>query len=287
MKRRAAPRGELATFAREHFEHHGLGYDVFRKGQGPAVLVLTEMPGISPQVLGFADRLVALGLTAVLPDLFGIAGRNPVVGGVAANGLYYARSMVSVCIRREFNILAAGERSPVVDLLRRLAVQEHQRCGGPGVGVIGMCFTGGFALAVAAEPCVLAPVLSQPSLPFAMTSGRRGSIDCEPEALDALAKRCAREDLSVLGLRFRGDPMVPKERFAYLREKLGDAFVAVELEQADGHPRNPLPRHHSVLTLSLIDEPGQPTRAALDRVLALFTDKLLGGAQAASVKTQL
>ncbi|WP_437498125.1 dienelactone hydrolase family protein [Sorangium sp. So ce1099] len=269
-----APEGDLATFARERFTHGGATHDVYRKGKGPAVLVLTELPGISPQVLGFADRVVALGCTAVLPSLFGTAGRDPFQDKVAG-ALYAVSSMVRVCISKEFTVLAAGRSSPAVDWLRALAASEHQRCGGPGVGVVGMCFTGGFALAMAADARVLAPVMSQPSLPFGLTEDRRRAVDCEPAALDAVAQRCDREGLRVIGLRFKGDPLVPEERFQFLRERLGEGFVAVELEQADGHPEGPLKKHHSVLTGSLIDAPGEPTRAALDRVLQLFRDKLL------------
>ncbi|WP_437756323.1 dienelactone hydrolase family protein [Sorangium sp. So ce1389] len=269
-----APEGDLATFERERFTHGGAAHDVYRKGKGPAVLVITEMPGISPQVLGFADRVVALGCTAVLPSLFGTAGRDPLRPRVPSI-LYAVSSMARACVSKEFTVLATGRSSPIVDWLRALAASEHRRCGGPGVGVVGMCFTGGFALAMAADARVLAPVLSQPSLPMAVTESRRRAIDCDAATLDAVAQRCDREGLRVLGLRFKGDPLVPEERFQFLRERLGEGFVAVELEQADGHPREPLKKHHSVLTGGLIDAPGEPTRAALDRVLQLFRDKLL------------
>ncbi|AUX28272.1 MULTISPECIES: dienelactone hydrolase family protein [Sorangium] len=270
-----APEGDLATFQRERITHQGETRDVYRKGKGPAVLVLTEMPGISPQVLGFADRVVALGCTAVLPDLFGTAGRDPLQPSRLSGALYALSTMAKACVSKEFTVFATGRSSPVVDWLRTLAASEHERCGGPGVGVVGMCFTGGFALAMAADARVLAPVMSQPSLPFGLTESRRRSVDCDPATLDAVAQRCDREGLRVIGLRFKGDPLVPEERFQFLRERLGDGFVAVELEQADGHPEGPLKKHHSVLTGALIDAPGEPTRAALDRVLQLFCDKLL------------
>jgi dienelactone hydrolase len=141
-----------------------------------------------------------------------------------------------------------------------------------------MCFTGGFALAMASDARVLAPVLSQPSLPFGITASRRASIDCSREDLEVVKGRCAREGLRVLGLRFEGDPAVPPERFAFLRHELGEAFVGVELRQADRHPKGPLPKAHSVLTADLVDEPGTPTRAALDRVLELFRTRLLASA---------
>lgn len=271
-----APNGDLESYVREAgFTQGAISHDVYRKGSGPAVLIITEIPGISPQVLGFADRVVALGCTAVLPDIFGEAGRDPEAGNKASQALYMASAIGSVCIRREFTNLAAGRTAPVVDWLRALAVAEAKRCGGPGVGVVGMCFSGGFALAMATDPCVLAPVLSQPSLPIGLSKRMRASIDCSAEDLERVKERCAKEELKVLGLRFHGDPLVPRERFQFLREQLGDAFISVELSQADGHPDSPMLRHHSVLTRDLIDEPGQPTRLALDQVLALFKSKLL------------
>jgi dienelactone hydrolase len=274
-------RGDLATYSRARFARAEYAYDVYRKGQGPAVIILAEMPGISPQVLGFADRVVALGCTAVLPHLFGTPGRDPLVRDLSTS-LYAASTLARACVSREFTTFATGRSSPVVSYLRALARHEHERCGGPGVGVVGMCFTGGFGLAMAVEPCVLAPVLSQPSMPIGPTADHRRGIDCSREDLQRVKQRCATDGLQVVGLRFHGDPLVPAERFDFLRDTLGEAFVAVELDQADGHPDSPLPRHHSVLTASLIDEPGARTRDALDRVLDLFRTRLLLDADLAS-----
>ncbi|HUF98335.1 MAG TPA: dienelactone hydrolase family protein [Ilumatobacter sp.] len=273
-----APIGDLSTFSETPFDHGGSSYQVFRKGSGPAVLVITEMPGISPMVLGFADRVVALGCTAVLPDLFGTAGRDPLAGNKVVGQLRSFGTVLGTCIRRDFTALAAGKSSPVVDWLRALAHHEHAECGGPGVGVVGMCFTGGFALAMAVDDVVLAPVLSQPSLPFPISKKHKASIDTSPADIDIVAGRCANDGLKVIGLRFDGDPYVPKERFRYLEQKLGSGFVAVELAQSDGNPSGPLPHRHSVLTGDLIDEPGERTRDALDQVLNLLETKLLPGA---------
>ncbi len=267
------PAGVLSSFEATTFTQDGVMHRVLRKGTGPAVIVITEMPGISPQVLGFADRIVALGCTAVLPDLFGTAGRDPLDRRLS-NRMAALRTMVGACISREFTVLATGHSSPITHWLRGLAMQEHQRCGGPGVGVVGMCFTGGFALAMAVDPVVVAPVLSQPSLPLPITAARKCAIDCSDADLAVVARRCADTGLRVLGLRFEGDPLVPAERFAFLRQRLGDGFVAVTLSQNDGHPNGPLPRHHSVLTADLIDEPGEPTQAALTQVLDLLAAKL-------------
>lgn len=272
----AAPVGDLASFDAERFTHEGSTRRVFRKGTGPAVLVITEMPGISPMVLGFADRVVALGCTAILPDLFGDAGRDPMAGNRVLNQVRAAGTILTTCISRDFTAFATGRSSRVVDWLRALARREHGRCGGPGVGVVGMCFTGGFALAMAVDDTVLAPVLSQPSLPFPVSKRHRASIDTSDEDLRRVADRCAAESLRVIGLRFEDDPFVPRERFEMLRRRLGDHFVPIELKQSDGNPNGPLGHRHSVLTGDLVDEPGEPTRDALDAVLALFREKLLG-----------
>ena len=269
-----APRGDLATYERGTFTHEGIRHEVFRKGKGPAVLVVTELPGISPEVVGFADRVVALGCTAVLPSLFNQTFDPHLQRGLRMR-LSYLSTVVKVCVKREFNAFVAGRSGRVVDWLRALASREHARCGGPGVGVVGMCFSGGFALGMAVDPHVLAPVLSQPSLPIGLSRRARSGIDCDEQALTRVRERCEREGLRVLGLRFRGDPLVPRERFAFLQERLGDGFIAVELAQSDGHPASVMAKHHSVLTQDLIDEPGQPTHAALEQVLALFRAKLL------------
>jgi dienelactone hydrolase len=273
--RARAPKGDLDTYERFPFTDGRFTHDVYRKGTGPVVIVITEMPGLSPMVVGFADRVVALGCTAVLPDLFGRAGKDPEALSKLALLGYGLRTVGGVCVSREFTLLAAGKSSPIIGWLRALAHQEQARAGGPGVGVVGMCFTGGFALAMAVDGLVIAPVLSQPSLP----SGRwnRRAIDTSDADLATIRQRCDTEGLRVLGLRFHGDPLSPGARFALLREKFGESFVGVELRQEDGHPDGLMRKHHSVLTGDLIDEPGEPTRAALEQVLELFRSKLVAG----------
>ncbi|MDI3387694.1 dienelactone hydrolase family protein [Streptomyces sp. B-S-A8] len=267
---------DLSGFERDSFTYRGVTHDVLRCGDGPAVVVIAEMPGITPKVLAFAERVAAIGCTAVLPVLFGRPGRDPhpAAHGKLKARAYLASSILRVCVSREFTAFAVGRSSPVVDWLRGLAAYEHERCGGPGVGAVGMCFTGGFALAMAADERMLAPVLSQPSLPMPATGRRAAGIDISSADLAKVKDRCARDGLRVHGLRFRSDRLVPDERFAFLRRELGEAFVAVELDDADADPeavRDP----HSVLTEHLIDEPGQATRAALDGVLDLLRTRLL------------
>ncbi|MFD7610680.1 dienelactone hydrolase family protein [Streptomyces sp. NPDC059828] len=267
---------DLNGFALSTFTQEGVTRQILRRGTGPAVIVLAEVPGITPKVVEFAERVAALGCTAVLPVLFGHPGRDPhpSAHGWLKSGLYTAATLWKVCVSREFTLLATGRSSRVVDWLRALAAHEHERCGGPGVGAVGMCLTGGFALAMAVDDRLLAPVLSQPSLPVAVTRNRAAGIDISAADLATVRGRCEREGLQVLGLRFRGDRLVPGDRFAFLRRELGDAFTAVELDDMSANPEAVMPPH-SVLTEHLVDEAGQPTRTALDQVLDLLRTRLL------------
>jgi dienelactone hydrolase len=268
---------DLLDFQHDTFTHEGTTRTLFRQGSGPAVIVMAEFPGISPMVFDFARRITRLGCTAVVPHLYGNPGRDP---SPAAHGLASALANVAgqiglICISREFVVLASGRTSRVVHWLRALAGHEHQRCGGPGVGAVGMCFTGGFALAMAVDDRLIAPVMSQPGLPLAFTSRQKCSIDVSPSDLAQVKQRCA-DGLSVMGLRFRGDRRSPAERFDFLREQLGDAFIAIELEDADANADAVL-SPHSVLTEHLIDQPGQPTQAALHQVLDFLRSRLVEG----------
>lgn len=262
----------LSEFERTEFSHQGTTRDIFRLGTGPAVVVIAEMPGITPKVAGLARRIAAIGCTAVMPHLFGQPGRDPSPGG-KPDLRYTLSSMVPTCISRDFTVWATGRTSPVIDWLRALARHEHERCGGPGVGAIGMCFTGGFALAMATDDRLLAPVLSQPSMPLGVTKAQRASIDISPDDLAIVKERCA-AGLEVLGLRFRSDKLVPSARFRFLERELGSSFRAIELDEDAANPDSRMPAH-SVVTEHLVDEPGQPTREALDAVLELFRSRLL------------
>jgi len=237
---------------------------VFQRGAGPAVIIIHEIPGLHPLVLRFADRVAEAGMTVFLPSLFGEPGR-PVTTG------YGLRVMANaICIRREFNVWSAGRSSPIIEWLKALARKAHAECGGAGVGAIGMCFTGGFALAMMAEPAVVAPVLSQPSMPFPVGSKKRaGGIDASPEEVACARKRFAEEGLSMIGLRFKSDSMVPDSRFATYRREFGDKFEAIELEDQDAAPSNRPP--HSVLTIHMRED--GPSKAAEQRVIAFFRER--------------
>jgi dienelactone hydrolase len=226
---------------------------VFVAGQGPAVIVMAEMPGISPLVARFARWVRDAGFTVWMPDLFGRAGAPLTLG-------YALGSMLRGCVSREFKAFAANESSPVIDWLRALAAHAHPLCGGRGVGAIGMCFTGNFALSLMLEPAVRAPVLSQPSLPM----GRAAGMHISPGELAQVKARMEKEDLSVLAYRFAGDSFCKAERFAAYQAALDSA----------ANPNAPMKNPHSVVTVHLIDREGEPTRAARDEILAFFRQRL-------------
>ncbi|MFW0790953.1 dienelactone hydrolase family protein [Gordonia sp. CPCC 205333] len=264
----------LDDFTRDIFTHRGVTHRVYTKGSGPAVIVMAEIPGITPKVADFARRVADRGMTVVMPSLFGEDGLDAnitSVGDVGAVAKAMTKVAGRICISREFTQLATGKSSPVVTWLRALAADAHERFGGPGVGAVGMCFTGGFALAMSVDDRMLAPVLSQPSLPFRPVGSAR-NIDISPGDLDKVKVRCA-AGLQVLGLRFEGDKLAPGARFDFLREQLGDAFIGVELPDSTANPDAQIPPH-SVLTEHLIDEPGEPTHDTLLQVLDFFATKL-------------
>jgi dienelactone hydrolase len=240
---------------------------VFRRGSGPGVVIMHEIPGITPEVAGFGRRVADAGFTAVLPVMFGTPGKPFSIP-------YVMGQMARACISREFHVLASGRSSPITDWLRALCREVHGQCGGPGVGAVGMCLTGNFALSLMVDDAVMAPVLSQPSLPFPVSPRHRAAIHLSDEDL-AVVKRRSGAGCGVLGLRFSDDPMVPAARFDTLRRELGAGFEAIEIDSSPGNAHG-IPRTaHSVLTKDLVDETGHPTRAALDRVLALFRERLL------------
>jgi len=243
---------ELDGWQRGEFSAAGFTHTTYRKGTGPGVVVVHEIPGITPGVLRFAEEVVAAGFTVVMPLLVGEVGRDVSQG-------YLASSMSKICVSREFTTMAMKKTSPVIAYLRALARQLHEDVGGPGVGAIGMCFSGGFALGMMLDELMVAPVLSQPSLPFAMGRARGADLNLSPDDAVVIANRAA-AGCQVLGLRFTGDKLVG-DRFTSLRTLLGDAFVAVEFPSTKKSD-------HSVLT-------EQRQEDGVARVLGFLREKLL------------
>jgi dienelactone hydrolase len=257
----------IADYSEFSFKDEGIEHLVYRRGEGPAVVVMHELPGLTPEVVRFANWVADAGFTVFVPCLFGKAGEEyKVVQSYA--------SMARACIRREFNVLARRHSSPVTAWLRALCRHAFDELGGPGVGAIGMCMTGNFALALLVDEHVMAPVLSQPSLPFSVSKSHRESLHLSDTELAAV-KRRTKAGLPVLGLRFSNDFLCPKERFVTLRRELGDAFESIEIDSDPGNANGLGPRSHSALTYALVeDDPEHPTFQARDRVIEFLQEQL-------------
>jgi len=256
----------LEDFTTFSFTHLDCERTVYRKGTGPAVLLMHEVPGITVEVAHFARRVVDAGFTVFMPHLFG-----PV--GVKTSPFNRFPELVKLCINREFHVLAENRSSPVADWLRGLGRHIHEEMGGRGIGVVGMCVTGNFALTLTLDPWVLAPVLGHPSLPLPITPAKAAAVHVTPETFANARRRSAEDGLKVLGVRFHGDTLFCRApRFETLRRELGDAFEGIELPALSAK-RQPEPPH-SVLTIGLVDRAGEPTHEAVERILAFLSERL-------------
>jgi len=223
---------QLDGWEHSEFTAAGITHGVFRRGSGPLVIVIHEIPGITPKVRRFAEEVVDRGFTVAMPILIGTPDRPATRG-------YLASTFAKVCVSSEFTTWAVGRTSPIIGWLRALGRSLHAEVGGSGIGAVGMCFSGGFALGMMVDELMQAPVLSQPSLPIAVGADRASDLSLSPDDLQAVVQRAA-NGCEVLGLRFTGDRMVGT-RFETLRRLLGDAFIAVELPSSASSD-------HSVLT---------------------------------------
>jgi dienelactone hydrolase len=274
-----APVSDLTGWNRTPFTGSGITHECYEKGTGPGVVLLPEVPGITPEVLALAEHLVGAGFTVVVPSLYGTPGRTETAG-------YALPVMARLCVATEFRAFATNARRPVADYVRALARDLAGRTPGAGVGVIGMCFSGGFALAAAVDDSVLASVLSQPSLPLPLGAARRADPGLSADELDRVAERTTTGGLCVLGLRFSGDRLAPPERFAGLRSRLGEAFEVIELDASPGNAAGFPSAAHSVLTREVRDTPGHPTLVARTRVTEFLRDRLAPAARPAAPEPQ-
>ncbi|MFH8795890.1 dienelactone hydrolase family protein [Streptomyces sp. NPDC017941] len=259
----------LDDFVRRVVDVGGVTKTVYVAGSGPAVVLMPEMPGISPDVARFGRWLREAGLCVYLPSLFGVDGAYP---GADAGQRVVRRA----CVSAEFRAFAGGGTSPVVSWLRGLARLAHTECGGPGVGAVGLCFTGNFALTMTLEPAVVAPVVNHPSLPLDDPAG----LEIGADDAAAVAGRVERDGLKVLAYRFENDTWCTGRRFAAYRALLGDAFdgrvLAAGTANTDPPPffRDVVGCAHSVVTAHLVDREGHPTVRARDEIIAFLTERL-------------
>ena len=256
----------LSGYLETEFSFEGDTKTVYRRGNGPGVVIMHEIPGLTPKVLGFANRVADAGFTAFLPSMFGTPGKP-------FSNRYAAKQIAKACISREFRVLASNESSPITVWLRALCRDVHAELGGPGVGALGMCLTGNFALSLMVDEAVMAPVLSQPSLPFASSKSTKCGLHISDNDLAVVKERSA-NGVGVLGLRFTNDFMCPGERFQRLKNELGDGFEAIEIDSSKGNAHDIKRTAHSVLTEDLVCKDGHPTQAALKRVLCFFEERL-------------
>ena len=259
----AAP---LQGFATSTFTSGGCSKPVHRLGSGPPVLVMHEVPGITPQVERFARLVAAEGFTVVVPQLFGEPGVRYTAGALTASAL-------RACVSREFHLFAARDASPLTGWLRALCRTLHEELGGKGVGAIGMCITGNFALTLMVDPWVMAAVLGQPSLPVPVLKSLRSELHVSDADLEVVKGRVARGE-KVLGLRFSDDWLCPAERFARLQQELGEGFEGIVIDSSPGNAHGFGRTAHSAVTRELVDEEGHPTKKALQRVLGFFDERL-------------
>ncbi|MBL4583785.1 MAG: dienelactone hydrolase family protein [Pseudomonadales bacterium] len=257
----------LEGFSLDQFSHEGETYPVYHRGNGPGVIIMHEVPGITPEVARFATTVADSGFTVVMPSLFGTPGKPNSSG-------YIARQLLRACISKEFKVLASRKSSPITDYLRALCTSVHKELGGPGVGAIGMCLTGNFALSLMVDPSVMAPVLSQPSLPFPLSKDKRSALHISDEDFACIKKRVKVDDQKILALRFSDDVTSPPERFDRLRQELGANFETIEIDSSPGNAFGISNKAHSVLTTEVVDEEGHPTLAAVKRTLEFLHENL-------------
>ena len=263
----AALEADLTGWTAEPFTAAGFTYDVYRKGEGPGVVLIPEMPGLHPGVLALGNHLVANGFTVAAPSLFGTPG-SPALRPSAVPVL------LKGCIAKEFAAFATNADRPVAHYLRALARDLNAHTPGKGVGVIGQCFTGGFALAAAVDDSVLAPVMSQPSLPLPLTPKQRRDPGLSEGELRIIERRAAEEGLCAMGLRFSEDAMSPGERFTTLKARLGDAFKVIEISSKKGNEHGIGRAAHSVLTDQVREVDGNPAYEARKRVVEFLKERL-------------
>ncbi|MGK7934479.1 MAG: dienelactone hydrolase family protein [Xenococcaceae cyanobacterium] len=255
---------------------------VYKKGSGAAVILMHELPGMIPECVDLARRL-AENFTVYMPLLFGEPNKPFSIPKM----LQYT---AQICISQEFYCFAQHKSSPITEWLKALCRQAKQECGGKGVGVIGMCLTGGFVLSLMADDSVIAPVASQPSLPFGITSAHKAALGVSPAELD-VAKTRANNGVPILALRFSDDKISPPNKFDTLRQEFGEATEVIEdnaelcwkrnsaLEtiEINSQPNNPynLPQiSHAVLTLGYSSESEHPANRVYQRVVEFLQSQL-------------
>ena len=245
------------------FESEKIRHSVFKKGRGAGVLLLHELPGMGPEFWRLANWL-AEHFTVYAPDLFGNSDRPTPPSPI--------RLQLRACISREIHLFAKDDPGPITQWLRALSKTLHVETDGRGVGVIGMCMTGNFALTLALDPWVVAPVTSQPALPASLPfRNLDGGLQMTEQDRATLAAR----DVDVMALRFAGDALCRAARFDSIRELVGEARLKEHVIDDTHRALNGNLKHaHSVLTSDLVDENDSMTKEKLLEVIVFLKDRI-------------
>lgn len=227
-------------------------------GEGPGVVLMHEIPGMTPNVLRLAKLLALRGFRVALPSLFGTDGRAP-------SERLDAEMLLRMCVDAEFKVFAANGSSPIVDWLREFCKAWARDTGG-NIAAVGLCITGGFALSltVDANGKVQAAVMSEPSLsfpfPFTQNASALHLSVAEVEAIRAKPSPC-------MALRFTNDYRCKRERFDAYQSLLSDKLIRIEIPSPDAVHQISADAH-SVLTEELSDAQGHPDRIRSDECLS-------------------
>jgi dienelactone hydrolase len=264
------PENQLEGFTEFPFGANGITHRVFVTGAGPPVIVMHELPGLSPAALRFGRRLAAEHFTVYMPLLFGEPGTDD-----------WRANQRTLCVSQEFAKLEAGVSGPVVDWLRALANDvSATRHNGANVGAIGMCLTGAFAIPLILERCVVAPVAAQAGVPFSTLFRAVGlgqgawmsQLNVSDTHLEQAAVRANRDGVALMAVRFEKDRICPKERLDRLAAAFGPRLVRHELP--GGSVFSP---PHATLTVgyeNAPNDPNEPTRKLFADVVSFLRSRL-------------
>ena len=195
-------------------------FDVYVKGQGKPILLLQELPGIDASTIALVDRLNLAGYRVYLPHFLGKIGKNR----PTMNGLYMV-----FCMRKEFNAFSQFKLSPIANWMRALCKNIRTMEKSSGVGVIGMCLTGNFAMALMADEAVIAGISCQPSLPHKKDVGLHMS---PKETADA--RQGMKDKGGVLVMSYDQDVLCPLTRIKEI-DSTFKPFVQIKTFKGEGH----------------------------------------------------
>jgi dienelactone hydrolase len=252
------PPDAMTDFGSFPFRTEGHTYTVYTRGEGPSVLLLHELPGLTPQCVRLARLLSDAHFKVFVPLLFG----KPGVSAPRANAW---RS----CFFAGYSCFSSTHPGSIARRMRALSASLHAEHPEARMGVLGMCLSGALPIYLMRDEWVAAPIVSQPALPLAFAA--KASLGLSPQDL-ALAKG---RGIPLLYLRFSEDAISPKERLQALKEILGSELKPYVICSAPGNSFGINTKAHAVLTSELnLEVPNHPTKLALEEVISFLNERL-------------